>query len=84
MPYGFASARACPPARLTDDCAMMKDALDAAVIWSVSSLAASWSVWQPLAGERTYALLERECGDAEAMLSDCALGYQAATGPAWH
>ena len=60
-----------PPASLTDDCAMMKDALDAAADFgSVSSLA---SFLECVAASRRrdnpYALLEREYGDAEAMLS---------------
>ncbi len=60
-----------PPARLTDDCAMMKDALDAAADFgSVSSLASFLEcVATARRRENPYALLEREYGDAEAMLS---------------
>jgi magnesium chelatase subunit D len=60
-----------PPAKVTDDCAMMKDALDAAADFgSVSSLASFLEcVAAARRRENPYALLEREYGDAEAMLA---------------
>ncbi|MGI6130265.1 MAG: vWA domain-containing protein [Bacillota bacterium] len=60
-----------PPANPADDCAMMKDALDAAADFgSVSSLAGFLEcVAAARRRENPYALLEREYGDAEAMLA---------------
>lgn len=60
-----------PPANLTDDCAMMRDALDAATDFgSVSNLASFLEcVGAARRRDNPYALLEREYGDAEAMLS---------------
>ena len=52
-----------PPANLTDDCAMMKDALDAAGDFgSVSRLAGFLECVARHVGEESYALLERSMG----------------------
>jgi len=59
------------PDKLSDDCAMMRDALDASV--DFGSVASLTSFLECVAAarrrENPYALLEREFGDAEAMLT---------------
>ncbi len=59
------------PAKMSDDCAMMKDALDASIDFgSVSGLASFLEcVASARRRENPYAFLEREFGDAEGMLA---------------